>query len=533
VILRRLTLLLLALALVLAACDAGDPVDVGEDDTLAEDPAAEEPAGDPAEGDDAEGEPATGGTLIAAISGEPDQLDPHLTSAYASFQILENVYDTLVQPDEDLQFEGALAEDWEVSDDQLTWTFTLREGVTFHNGRELTADDVVYSYERIMDEETGAANAWRFAAVESVTAPDDRTVEIRVDQPSPNLLANIGAFKGMAIVPSEIVEDGTIGQEPVGTGPFRFVSYTEGSSVVLEANPDYWGDGPHVEGVEFRFISEGTVALTNLRTGEIDWTDNIPAQEVQGVLDDDDVQAEAVASNDYYYFALNHEREPFDDVRVRQALAFGFDREAVAQAAEFDAATVNQTAIPEGSFFHSDHAPYDYDPDRARELLEEAGVEDLTIDLMVTNEYEETIAAAQVLEAQWSEIGVSTDIRILDFSAWLDEQGQGEFDAFLLSWIGNIDPDDFYYAQHRTDAGFNFHGYSNPEVDDLLDEARTETDEDARADLYDQAVEIIVDEASYIYLYNPDIVHAWSDRVQDYTPRSDAAIRFVDVRIEQ
>jgi peptide/nickel transport system substrate-binding protein len=506
---RRLALsLLAAIALVASACDAGEGVDVGN------------------------GEEATGGTLIAAISGEPDQLDPHLTTAYPSFQVLENVYDTLVQPDEDLQFEGALAEDWEVSDDQLTWTFTLREGVTWHNGRELTADDVVYSYERIMAEATAAANAWRFAAVEEVSAPDDLTVEIRVSEPSPNLLANIGAFKGMAIVPQEIVEDDTIGSEPVGTGPFRFVSYTEGSSITLEANPDYWGDGPHVDGVEFRFISEGTVALTNLRTGEVDWTDNIPPQDVESLLDDDEINAEAAAGNDYWYFAVNFDREPFSDERVRQALAFGFDREAVTQAAQFDAATPNQTAIPADSFYHLDYAPFEHDPDRARELLEEAGVEDLEIDLMVTNEFEETIAAAQVLESQWGEIGVDTTIRILDFSAWLDEQGEGSFDAFLLGWLGNIDPDDFYYAQHHSEGGFNFHGYANPEVDELLDDARRETDEDTRKELYDEAVQIIVDEVSYAYLYNPDIVHAWGDRVSGYEVRADAAIRFENVQLE-
>jgi peptide/nickel transport system substrate-binding protein len=528
--LRRhpLLLLLAVLALVAAACDAGEGVDVaGDDADVGEGPDTDDVATDDV--DAADGEVADGGRIIAAISGEPDQLDPHLTSAYASFQVLENVYDTLVQPDAELQFEPALAEDWEESDDQLTWTFTLREGVMFHNGRELTAEDVVFSYERIMDE---GANAWRFANVESVTAPDERTVEITVTQPSPNLLANIGAFKGMAIVPSEIVEDGTIGSEPVGTGPFRFVSYSEGSNLVLEANPDYWGDGPHVEGVEYRFIAEGTVALTSLRTGEVHWTDNIPPQDVAGVLDDGDLESDAVAGNDYWYFAFNQEREPFDNPDVRRALAFGFDREAVTQAAKFDAATVNQTAIPEGSFFHTDYAPFSYDLDQARQLLEDAGVTDLEIDLMVTTEYEETIAAAQVLESQWSELGVTTSIRPLDFSAWLDEQGEGNFDVFLLGWLGNIDPDDFYYAQHHSEGGFNFHGYSNPEVDELLDAARTETDEDARKDLYDQAVELIVDEVSYAYLYNPDIVQAWRPELTDYEVRSDAAIRWENARLD-
>jgi peptide/nickel transport system substrate-binding protein len=129
------------------------------------------------------------------------------------------------------------------------------------------------------------------------------------------------------------------------------------------------------------------------------------------------------------------------------------------------------------------------------------------------------------------EIGVDVKIRTLDFATWLDEQGKGNFDVFVLSWLGNIDPDEFYYAQHHSDGGFNFQGYSNPEVDDLLDRARTEVDQTARKELYDQAATIIVDEASYIYLYNPDVVQAWTPEVEGYTVRSDRAIRFRDVSL--
>ncbi|HWH32816.1 MAG TPA: ABC transporter substrate-binding protein, partial [Egibacteraceae bacterium] len=419
-------------------------------------------------------------------------------------------------------------EDWEVSDDQLTWTFTLRDDVTWHDGEPFTADDVVHSLNRIKEE---GQNAWRLSAVEQITAADDHTVEIQVAQPTPNLLANLGAFKGMAIVP-EHVDPAELAQEPVGTGPFSFGSSQSGSSITLEANPDYWGEGPNVEAVEFRFIPEGSTAMANLRAGDVHWTDNIPPQDVARVLEGDDIQAEAVPSNDYWYVAFNQNREPFGDVNVRRALAMAIDREAVTQAAKFDAATVNQTAIPQDSFWHYDYAPFERDVEEARRLLQEAGAEGLTIDLMVTSEYEETIQAAQVLEANWREIGVDTNIRTLDFSAWLAEQGEGNFDAFMLGWLGNIDPDDFYYAQHHTGANFNFHGYSNAEVDRLLDEARTETDQDARKELYDQAVKLIVDEVSYAYLYNPDVVHAWTPQVSGYTVRPDRAIRFKDVALE-
>jgi peptide/nickel transport system substrate-binding protein len=501
---------LVALVLTLAACGGGDPVDVG--------------------GGTGDGEGARGGTLVAAISGEPDQLDPQSTSAYASFQVLENVFDTLVEPDEELQFQPALAQEWETSEDGLTWTFTLREGVTWHNGRELVAEDVAYSYNRIIDEEL--ANAYRFTSVTGVEAPDERTVEITVDRPTPNLLANIGAFKGTAIVARENVEDGSITREPIGTGAFRFDSYSPGDSLRLTRNDDYWGGDVALDGVEFRFVSEPTVALTNLQGGQVHWTDNLPPQQVEQLRDSDDLTLETVPGNDYWYFAANQAREPFGDPRVRQALAYGIDREQITEAAKFGLATVNQTAIPEASAFHLDYAPYERDVERARQLLQEAQVQTpLTVDLIVTNEYPETVSAAQVMQSQLREIGVEVSIRTLDFAGWLDEQGQGNFDVFLLGWLGNIDPDDFYYAQHRTGANFNFQGYSNPQVDEALDAARAETDDDARRELYETAVRQIVDDASYVYLYNPEIVQAWSPDVQGYQVRSDAAIRFRDASL--
>ncbi|MBW3557506.1 MAG: ABC transporter substrate-binding protein, partial [Actinobacteria bacterium] len=475
-----------------------------------------------------------GGTLDAAISGEPDRFDPHLTSAYASFQVLENVYDTLVQPGDDLTMEPALATDWEVSDDNLTWTFELREGVKWHNGRDFVADDVVFSFERIMDEEVGAANAYRFENVESVTAPDDATVEIAVTEPTPNLLELIGAFKGMSIVPREIVEDGSIDDQPVGTGPFRFVEYVANDRIVLERNPDYWQDGkPHVDRVVYRPIPDETVMLTNLRTGEVDWIDSIPPQQVDQLSGSDDIVVESTPSSDYWYLAMNLEREPFGERDVRRAVATAIDRAAVTEAAKFEAATPNQAAIPETSFWYHEYAPYEPDVEEAKRLLEGAGAGDgFPMEIMVTDEYPETVTAAQVIESQLEPLGIDVNIRTLDFATWLDEQGKGNFDAFLLGWLGNIDPHDYYYAQHHTGEGFNFHGYSNPEVDELLEQGAVQTDRDERKKIYDEAAELIVDDASYVYLYNPDTVNAWRPQLSGFNVRGDAAIRFEDVQLQ-
>ncbi len=490
----------LVAALTLAGCSAGESVDIDGADSV------------------------DGDVLIAAIGGEPDQLDPQRTSSYFAFEVLENVFDTLVAPDENLEMQPALAESWEVSDDQLTWTFDLRDGVTFHDGSEFTSEDVVYSYRRIIDEQL--ANAWKFAAITDITAPDDDTVVITVAQPTPNLLSNLGGFKGMAIVQQENVESGDITTAPIGTGPFSVTGYSSGDRITLAANSDYWGGAPELGGVEFRFISEPATALAALRAGDIHWTDVVPPQQVSELESDDTVQLGLTPSSDYWYLALNEAREPWSDVRVRQALAYAIDRDAIVQAVSYGTAALNQLAIPEQSVWYTEYDEYSTDLDTAQALLDEAGFTGGTLDLLATSDYPETVTAAQIIASNLEPLGIDVEIRQPDFSTWLDEQNTGNFDMLMMGWLGNIDPDDFYYAQHHTDGASNAQKYSNTEVDALLDAGRIETDPEARKELYAQAATIIADEVSYIYLYNPSVIQVWSPDVTGYTTRADRAIRF-------
>ncbi|WP_083410618.1 ABC transporter substrate-binding protein [Mycolicibacterium rutilum] len=483
-------------AIMVAGCSTGEGVDLGE----------------------------SSDNLIAAIAGEPDQLDPQKTSAYFSFEVLENVFDTLVEPDAALEMRPALAQSWEVSPDQLTWTFRLRPGVTFHDGRPFTADDVVYSYRRIIDEQL--TNADKFSAVTDVRAVDPMTVEIRVKQPTPNLLTNLGGFKGMAIVQRANVESGQIASHPIGTGPFAFQSQKSGDSITLAANPSYWGGAPAVAGVTFRFISEPSTALSALQAGEVDWTDSIPPQRVAQLRDDESLHLAVTASNDYWYLALNEARRPWNDVRVRQAVAYGIDRDAIVQATSYGTAVANQLAIPEGNPWHTDYDRYRYDPDEANRLLDEAGVGDATMDMLVTSEYPETVTAAQVIADNLAPLGITVNIRTVDFATWLDEQNSGNFDMLMMGWLGNIDPDDFYYAQHHTDGTSNAQKFSDREVDRLLDAGRVETDRAARNDIYRRAATRIADEVSYIYLYNPSVIQAWVPNLSGYEARRDGAVRF-------
>jgi peptide/nickel transport system substrate-binding protein len=496
---RRLVALVAALILFsgLTACSTGERVDLGDDSS---------------------------GNLIAAIAGEPDQLDPHKTSAYFSFEVLENVFDTLVEPDANLDMKPALAESWDVSPDQLTWTFHLRRGVTFHDGSPFTADDVVYSYRRIIDEQL--TNVDKFSAVTDVSAPNADTVVIRLKQPTPNLLTNIGGFKGMAIVSRRNVESGEITTHPVGTGPFSFSGQKSGDSITLKANPSYWGGAPQISGVTFRFISEPTTALSALQAGEVDWTDSIPPQRVAQLRDDDSINLAVTASNDYWYLALNEARKPWNDVRARQAVAYGIDRDAIVAATSYGTAAANQLAIPEGNPWYTPYDRYGYDIEKAKGLLRDAGVTDTDLDMLVTSEYPETVTAAQVIADNLAPLGITVNIRTVDFATWLDEQNTGNFDMLMMGWLGNIDPDDFYYAQHHTDGTSNAQKFSNPEVDKLLDRGRVETNRQARAGVYADAATIIADEVSYIYLYNPSVIQAWNPGLSGFESRRDGAIRF-------
>jgi peptide/nickel transport system substrate-binding protein len=230
---------------------------------------------------------------------------------------------------------------------------------------------------------------------------------------------------------------------------------------------------------------------------------------------------------------MNEAKAPWNDVRARQAVAYAIDRDAIIQAVSFGTATPNQLAIPEQSAWYTEYDTYSTDVEKAKSLLAEAGVTSATVDYLASSDDPETVTAGQIIASNLAPLGITVNIRTVDFATWLAEQSAGTFDMYMLGWIGNIDPDEFFYSQHHSEGSFNAQGYSNPEVDRLLDEARVETDTDARKALYDQASTIIADEASYIYLYNPSVIQAWSPSLEGYTVRSDRAIRFRDVTLAE
>ena len=213
-------------------------------------------------------------------------------------------------------------------------------------------------------------------------------------------------------------------------------------------------------------------------------------------------------------------------MRVRQAIAYGIDRGAIVAATSYGTAAANQLAIPEGNPWYTPYDRYDYDVEKAKGLMREAGVTGTDLDMLVTSEYPETVTAAQVIADNLAPLGVTVNIRTVDFATWLDEQNTGNFDMLMMGWLGNIDPDDFYYAQHHTGGTSNAQKFSDPAVDRLLDAGRVETNREARGQVYADAATRIADEVSYLYLYNPSVIQAWSTNLSGFESRRDGAIRF-------
>ncbi len=468
-----------------------------------------------------------GGTLKAAWSQEPASLDPHASSAYSSFQILENVLDTLVGIDTKGNLIPQLATSWKSSDAGKTWTFTLRPNVKFSNGRALSADDVAYSLNRLLDPKTASGNAYHLSGVISITAPSKTAVVLKLKEARTNILGDLTS-KSTGIFAKEGVDNKTIGTAPIGTGPFKIASYQPGVGVKLVKNPYYWQAGlPYLNGIDIRVIPDEGVRRSSLVSGDVDWVMAVPPQDVPELKKNPKLVIDSVPAFSYWYIGLNLKRKPFDQKAVRQAIAQGVNRDQIVQGAVFGQAVTTQSPIPSNNAFSQKYTPYTGGLEQAKTLLAKGGVpQGFETSVMVTTQYPESVRIAQILQAQLAPLGIKVNIRTLEWAQWLDEEAKGNFDMFVLSWNAMIDPSEYFYAQHRTGQGFNFTGYSNPALDKLLDSARVATSTAQRKSLYARINKLVVDDAPYVYLYNPYNVNAYAKDVNGYQARPDQAINF-------
>ncbi len=477
-----------------------------------------------------------GGTLNVAFQNEWAGLDPHTVSSYSSYQILNNVLEGLTTYDDELNLQPGLAESWEQSEDGLTWTFQLRQGVMFHNGREMTAEDVKWSFERLIDPDTGAGNAGRVGPADTqIEVLGDYEVAITHPEPFGIFPQSIAFDKSTGIVASESLEDDGSINIPIGTGPFQIAEVDGTTRLVLEKHDDYWQEGlPYLDEIVIEPIPDDTVRETALLGGEVDWVLSIAPQNFESLQENPDVVVATAPQLSYDYIGMNLTREPFDDVRVRQAIALAIDREVLCEAGYFGLCEPVQGPVGTGSPWYFEYAPYGQDIEQAKQLLTDAGYPDgFEMELLPTTQYGETVRAAQVLQQQLAEIGIEATINAPEWSEWLELEGNFMYDAYICNWNGLIDADQYYYLQHRSDQVFNFTGYDNPEFDELVDEGRSMSDFDARYEIYQEANQMLVDDAPYIYMYNKQEIRAYAPYVKGFTVRPDQANNFWTVWLDQ
>ena len=474
--------------------------------------------------------------LIVGQIAEPKALDPAAVTAVNDFRILMNVFDGLVRyKDGTLEVEPALATDWTISDDGTVYTFDLREGVTFHDGTPFNAEAVVFNFERMLNEDhpyhdTGPFPlAFFFSAVESVEALDDTTVEFTLNAPYAPFLSNLAYPTGLIVSPASVEEHGEeVGRNPVGTGPFTFVEWRSNEAVVVEGNPDYWDGAPGLEAVVFRPITDANTRTAEMLAGGIDLMVEVPPVALSE-FEGDGFTVHEQAGPHVWFLILNAKEGPFADKRVRQAANYAVNKEAIVNdVLEGTAEVAAGPTPPAFAWAHNpDLEPYPYNPDRARELLDEAGAEDAELTFYVTEGGSgmlDPVAMGTAIQADLEAVGFDVTIETYEWNTFLGEVNpglEGKADMAEMAWMTN-DPDTLPFLTLRSEAlpdqgGFNSGYYSNPEVDELLEAARVETDQEERARLYREMQEIVQEDAPWVFVANWKQNAVTNDRVDGFS----------------
>jgi len=517
----RLTALLAVLALVVTACGTDDEP---EDDAGA-DPGTEEPADDDGDGDDAtddDAEPAAGGDLIVGTTDTVVSIDPAKAYDYASSNILYNVGETLVGfPPGEVEPAPLLAESFEVSDDGLEYTFTLRSGVTFSNGKELTSEDVKFSLERARDMNHPAGAGWLLLGIASIDTPDDLTAVVTLDAPNSTFIprlaytvATILPSDGTYPAPSDVVDEEDpealeaaaeefVSEDLVGTGPYVVADFREGESVTLEANPNYWGEAPANDRVLVRYFETSSQMKLALESGEIDVAHRDFSPDEHADLEGNaDVQAVVGEGGRTRYIVLNPFHDEVSDVNVRRAIAAAIDRDRINEDVFSGSVEPLYSMIPPG---YPESQPYfqEYDDQEPGDFIDETVSFNLHYGGERYGPWEPSLV--QVIERSLEETGlfevelVSTEWAQFTEEAWPGEDGQ--YPVFMLGWNPDyIDPDTYIEPFYHVD-GFTGSMYANPDMDALVEAEQAELDDAARTDIFDEIQRLAADDVVNIPLF--------------------------------
>jgi peptide/nickel transport system substrate-binding protein len=457
-------------------------------------------------------------TLVMIIENSPTNLDPRVGIDAYSERIDELLFDDLLTRDEHFNVQPGLAESWDIPD-PLTYIFHLHRGVRFHDGRPLTARDVKWTFDTLLDGRIRSTKSAVYKWVDRVDAPDDYTVVFRLKQPFAALLWNL-SDGAMGIVPYGSLDE--VGRRPIGSGPFRFVSAQQDKDVVIARNDNYWGEKAHVEKVRFAVVPDTTTRALELRKGSADVEANALTPDMVLTLErESSLEVQRTSGSVLTYLAFNVRDPILKDVRVRQAIAYAIDRDPMIRYLWRGFVTPATSVLPPQSWAYDGNVKrYEYNPG---ELLDQAGypaVNGVRFHLtMKTSTEESSRLLAAVLQQQLREVGIALDIRTFEFATFFSDVTKGAFQMYSLRWIGgNEDPDIFEYAFHSSKfppQGANRSFYSNPRLDALIDEGRQELDQNKRNQIYAEVQAILAQDLPYIDLWYHDNVVVHSKRVRN------------------
>ncbi|GKV70562.1 glutathione ABC transporter substrate-binding protein [Sporosarcina sp. NCCP-2716] len=503
---KYLTVLLAGiLLLVLQACSTGGSKSDGK-----------------ADGDKADGKAEEGGTLTVVRLSDATGLDPHFITDIPSANVIHGkVYETLVQFDKDMNIKPLLATEWEQPDD-LTWKFTLKEGVKFHDGSDFNADAVKKTLDRILDPATGSPQSSKLGMISEVIAEDPTHVTLKLSEPYAPLLSILASNEGSIISPEAVGESAEkLATHPVGTGPFVFESWKSGQDITLVKNKDYWGTPVKLDKVVFKVVPEDATRLAMIEQGEAQISDQVPVTEIDRIEASDTLNLYRTEGLAVEYVGFNTTVAPFNDVKVRKAVSYAIEREAILSGVYNDVGTLANVAMSPKVFGYSkDVEAYPYDITEAKKLMKEAGLENGVSVKLLTSDRKERINMAEVIQSQLKGIGVNVEIQVMEYGAYIDEVDGGKHQMFIGGW-GNATGDGDYnqYNLFHSDSigspGNHFY-YQNPEVDKLIEQGRVEMEPAKREEIYKEAMQKEMDDAVYVPIRNYEHLAVYNNDVKDF-----------------
>ena len=435
------------------------------------------------------------------MESEPDNLDPWLSAASDTEAVFHNVFEGLVLFDETGALIPGLAESWDISDDGLTYTFHLRDDVTFHNGKAFSAEDVVYTYESLSGLGGEEALSSKFKNLTSVEAVDDYTVTMTLAEADAAFLQ----YTRVAVLPKGYEDQSSA---PVGTGPFVFEKYVPGQMVVLEKNEDYYDESrmPKIDEAQIYIMGDDSAVLTALQSGQLD-AGIVYADSADYLTGDFTVNSSP--QNMVQLFALNNSATPFDDVRVRQAFEYAVNKDQIIDGVFAGYATeLYSNFSPVMSYFYNDELEdvYTYDVDKAKELMA----------ITVPSNYQKHIDTAQVIAQQLKQINVNATIEPVEWGQWLEQvYTNADYQTTVVGLTGKLDPNDIL-GRYVSDYAKNFMKYNNPDYDKLIEEAKTASDEE-RVELFKECQKMLTDDAAAVWICDPNAIAVTRSDLKGYT----------------